>query len=417
MEPMNQPFQNHFRSLALGGVALFLVGSLILFPEQAFNSSLKGLKTWWDVVFPALLPFFIASEILMGFGVVHFLGVLLEPLMRPLFRVPGTAGFVMAMGLASGYPIGAKLTARLREQDLITRSEGERLVSFTNTADPLFMFGAVAVGFFHDVSLGVIIAVAHYTSSLLLGFLMRFHDPQGPTTPVPVKDEGHFLIRAYREMHQARIKDGRSLGELMGDAITSSVNTLMMVGGFIMMFSVIIEVLGQVGVTEWLAAGIGRLFSLLRVPGELASPVISGLFEITLGAQVASQVPNTVHMAYKIAIVGAVTAWSGLSVHAQVASILSRTDIRYTPYCFARLIHGVLAGWITLLLWNPVEQYIRYSDAAVPAFLRQLPETGWHGLAERVSYLGWRAILLLGVLMLIGIGIQFFRRFRTEGTH
>ncbi|EGK13484.1 hypothetical protein HMPREF9374_0906 [Desmospora sp. 8437] len=246
---------------------------------------------------------------------------------------------------------------------------------------------------------------------------MRFHDPQGPTTPVPVKDEGHFLIRAYREMHQARIKDGRSLGELMGDAITSSVNTLMMVGGFIMMFSVIIEVLGQVGVTEWLAAGIGRLFSLLRVPGELASPVISGLFEITLGAQVASQVPNTVHMAYKIAIVGAVTAWSGLSVHAQVASILSRTDIRYTPYCFARLIHGVLAGWITLLLWNPVEQYIRYSDAAVPAFLRQLPETGWHGLAERVSYLGWRAILLLGVLMLIGIGIQFFRRFRTEGTH
>lgn len=353
----------------------------------------------------------------MGFGVVHFLGVLLEPLMRPLFRVPGTAGFVMAMGLASGYPIGAKLTARLREQDLITRSEGERLVSFTNTADPLFMFGAVAVGFFHDVSLGVIIAIAHYTSSLLLGFLMRFHDPQGPTTPVPVKDEGHFLMRAYREMHQARIKDGRSLGELMGDAITSSVNTLMMVGGFIMMFSVIIEVLGQVGITEWLVAGIGRLFSLLRVPGELASPVISGLFEITLGAQVASQVPNTIHMAYKIAIVGAVTAWSGLSVHAQVASILSQTDIRYTPYCFARLIHGVLAGWITLLLWNPVEQYIRYSDAAVPAFLRQLPETGWHGLAERVSYLGWRAILLLGVLMLIGIGIQFFRRFRTEETH
>lgn len=57
MEPMNQPFQNHFRSLALGGVALFLVGSLILFPEQAFNSSLKGLKTWWDVVFPLYFPF------------------------------------------------------------------------------------------------------------------------------------------------------------------------------------------------------------------------------------------------------------------------------------------------------------------------------------------------------------------------
>src|SRR5690606_20304655 len=125
------------KSFLLGGGALFLVVSLVLYPETAFNSSLEGLQIWWEVVFPALLPFFIASEILMGFGVVHFLGVLLEPFMRPVFRVPGPGAFVMAMGLASGYPIGAKLTSRLREQGLITRSEGERLVSFTNTADPL----------------------------------------------------------------------------------------------------------------------------------------------------------------------------------------------------------------------------------------------------------------------------------------
>lgn len=416
MEPMNQPFQSRFRSLVLGVVALFLVVTLILFPEQAFNSSLKGLKIWWDVVFPALLPFFIASEILMGFGVVHFLGILLEPLMRPVFRVPGAGAFVMAMGLASGYPIGAKLTARLREQKLISRSEGERLVSFTNTADPLFMFGAVAVGFFHDVSLGVVIAIAHYTSSLLLGFLMRFHDPHGPTTPVPEKDKTFILFRAFREMHQARLKDGRSLGQLMGEAITSSVNTLFMIGGFLIMFSVIIEVMGQVGFTGVLAAGIGGMFTLLQIPTELASSVISGVFEITLGAQVVSQVPNNVHMAYKIAIVGAVTAWSGLSVHAQVVSILSRTDIRYTPYCVARVVHGVLAGWISLLIWNPVEEYIRYSDTSVPVFLRQLPETGWYGLTERVSYLGWWAILLLGILVLMSMGIQFLKRFQREKT-
>src|SRR5690606_28405553 len=119
---------NHLKTILFGTVAAFLVLSLLLYPEQAFDSALKGLKIWWDVVFPALLPFFIASEIPMGFGVVHFMGVLLEPFMRPLFRVPGAGAFVMAMGLASGYPIGAKLTARLREQKLVSRSEGERLV-------------------------------------------------------------------------------------------------------------------------------------------------------------------------------------------------------------------------------------------------------------------------------------------------
>ena len=93
-----------------------------------------------------LLPFFVFSHVLIGLGVVHFLGVLLEPIMRPLFNVPGTGSFVLAMGLASGFPLGAVLTNKLRQDRLCSKVEAERLLSFTNTADPLFMFGAVAVG-------------------------------------------------------------------------------------------------------------------------------------------------------------------------------------------------------------------------------------------------------------------------------
>ncbi|OYD06438.1 sporulation integral membrane protein YlbJ [Paludifilum halophilum] len=414
MRQTNTVLHSQLRSVGFGIVALFLVLSMILYPEQAFNSSLKGLKVWWDVVFPALLPFFIASEILMGFGVVHFLGVLLEPLMRPLFRVPGAGGFVMAMGLASGYPIGAKLTARLREQKLISRTEGERLVSFTNTADPLFMFGAVAVGFFHDVGLGVAIAIAHYVSSFLLGLLMRFHEPAGPVTPPPEKESGFFLWRALKAMHKARLEDGRSLGQLMGDAITSSLNSLMLVGGFIIMFSVIIDVLGEVGITGLLATMISGLFHWIQFPAELASSVISGMFEITLGAQIASQAPPTVEMAYKIAIVGAITAWSGFSVHAQVASLLSKTDIRYTPYFVARVIHGFLAGWVTLILWKPISQYILTSDAAVPAFLRQIPDSGWIGFAEQLPWIGWKMAVVAFILAGTGILLHTFAAIRMK---
>ncbi len=104
-----------------------------------------------------------------GLGVVHFMGVLLEPFMRPLFNVPGAGSFVLAMGLASGYPIGAVLTAKLRKQNLCTQTEAERLVSFTNTADPLFMIGAVGVGMFGLVEAGNIITVTHYIAALLTG--------------------------------------------------------------------------------------------------------------------------------------------------------------------------------------------------------------------------------------------------------
>ncbi len=78
-------------------------------PQAALQASIRGLNIWWEVVFPSLLPFFIIAELLISIGVVKFIGVILEPLMRPLFRVPGIGGFVWAMGMASGFPAGAKL--------------------------------------------------------------------------------------------------------------------------------------------------------------------------------------------------------------------------------------------------------------------------------------------------------------------
>ncbi len=73
--------------------ACFMTISMVQYPKEAFDSAVMGLNLWWNVVFPALLPFFILSEILMGLGAVHFIGVLLEPLMRPLFNVPGVGAF------------------------------------------------------------------------------------------------------------------------------------------------------------------------------------------------------------------------------------------------------------------------------------------------------------------------------------
>lgn len=391
------------KSFLLGAGALFLVVSLVLYPDTAFQSSLEGLQIWWEVVFPALLPFFIASEILMGFGVVHFLGVLLEPFMRPVFRVPGPGAFVMAMGLASGYPIGAKLTARLREQGLVTRTEGERLASFTNTADPLFMFGAVAVGFFHDVSLGVTIAIAHYSASLLTGIAMRFHQPGGEASLPIEKSREFFLIRAVKAMHNARLKDGRSFGTLIGDAVMNSVQTLLMVGGLIIIFSVLIEVMTTIKVTAIIAHIFSLILIPLGLPADLSSAMVSGLFEITLGAKASSEFKDTLPMMYVIAIASSIIAWSGLSVHAQVATILSDTDIRYKPYLFARFLHALLAGVITVIIWNPVQRYLLTSDAAIPAFLQQVPENSLFNIWSRIEFIGIQVLLFL--LVLIGVAI------------
>lgn len=49
-----------------------------------------------------------------------------------------------------------------------------------------------------------------------------------------------------------------------------------------------------------------------------------------------------------------ILSWGGLSVHAQVASILNGTGLRYLPFMAARLVHALLSAGLLLLLWKPV---------------------------------------------------------------
>lgn len=317
------------RPYLAASVAIALTVTTMLYPEEAFASALSGLRVWWDIVFPALLPFFILSQILMGLGVVSMMGVLLEPLMRPLFNVPGAGSFVMAMGLASGCPIGAILTAKLRRQRICRQVEAERLLSFTNTADPLFMFGAVAVGLFADARLGSVLALAHYLSSLTVGFIMRFYRRSATVTTDSVPP-GNLLLRALRALPRARRQDGRPLGQLFGDAVRNSVTSLLHIGGFIILFSVVIRMATVVGFVDLLAAAVAFPLSLIGVSSTLATSVVSGFFEITSGTELVASAGAP--LLQRVAMAGAIIAWSGLSVHGQVASILHDTDIRIGPY-------------------------------------------------------------------------------------
>ena len=147
---------------------------MALYPSETWHASVRGYPSG-GMFFSLPVSLFVLSELLLGFGIVHFLGTLLNPLMRPIFRVPGSGGFVFAVSCASGYPTGAKLTAQLWEQKLVTREEGERLVSFTTSSDPIFMIGAVSVGFFHNTAIAPILVASHYAAAFLVGVLMRFH--------------------------------------------------------------------------------------------------------------------------------------------------------------------------------------------------------------------------------------------------
>ncbi|MCC2685746.1 MAG: rane protein [Paenibacillaceae bacterium] len=340
-------------------LCLFTIVLLLAFPEVSLQAAAKGVAIWWDVLFPALFPFLVIAEVMRGFGIVHFFGTLLDPLMRPLFGVPGIGGFVMAMGFASGYPVGARLTAQLWEQGLINRIEGERLAGFSTTSDPIFLIGAVSVGFFGDPSLAPILAIAHYGGAVLVGLAMRWVGPRPqPVVPAPganLARREFVLARALRAMHWARLADGRTFGTLLKVAVYQALQLVLMIGGLVVFFSVVIDVMTTAHIMSVLHTLINAVFKLVAVPPALTQAIVNGLFEVTLGAKAAGAAGGAIPLSAKTAIAALVLSWGGLSVHAQIVSLLHHTNLRYGPFLFARLLHSVLSCALVVLLWEPLQ--------------------------------------------------------------
>ncbi|QGG55388.1 nucleoside recognition domain-containing protein [Paenibacillus sp. B01] len=339
--------------------AALLMALMAFYPASVLASSLRGLSIWWEVLFPALFPFFVLSELMLGLGIVHFAGKLLDPVMRPVFRIPGSGGFVLAMGYLSGYPVGARLASQLWDQKLISRVEGERLVAVTTTSDPIFLIGAVSVGFFHQAAIAPVLAAAHYGSSLAIGFLMRWHgrgeSEEGASDPMPHRRNSSARKRggigsALKAMHEARLLDGRPFSVLVRDAVQSGLRLMIVVGGLVVVFSVLMELLRETSLLGLLEAGLGLVFEAFGGSASSAAPVISGLFEVTLGAKASSEA--SLALLHRTALAAWVLSWAGLSVHAQIASLVSHTGMRYRPFLLARFLHGLLAAGMVYALWG-----------------------------------------------------------------
>lgn len=376
---------------------VFLCISIVLYPRQAFQAALAGLEAWWQIVVPALLPFFILSQLLMGLGIVHFLGVFLEPLMRPLFNVPGTAAFVVIMGYTSGAPLSALLTAQLRNQGLLTQAEGERLICFTNNASPLFMLGAIAVGMLQDAHLGPVIAAAHYGANLCLGLLFRFYRRGAASTPMPVFSLGDLPRRAWQALLWAQRQDGRPLGQLLSDAVTRSFQVLLTIGGFITIFSVVIQLAQLFGIIGWLAHLLAPFLRFILLDPQSTPAVAAGLLEMTIGTKTASELPLPITA--RLITISFILGWAGFSIHAQVAAMISSTDLSLAPFILARFLHALVASRLVLLFCGPVKPVIALLQAPFPLSFPAPWITLW------VYYTGFALLTLIFFTSLTALGL------------
>jgi len=373
----------YIRLLSIPALCILFILCLILLSNTAVMSALDGLRLWAGVVVPSLFPFFVAAEIMNSSGFIRASGLLLEPVMRPLFNVPGSGSFALAMGVISGYPVGAKITCDLKNNGEITKNEAERLLAFTNNSGPLFIIGAVGTGMFGSPQIGIFLFLCHLLACITVGFSFRFYKiKRNPANLILQKNQlqkGQLHSSRLRKINTNKFTSPLNMfknrlleenkhrnsdfGAILGNAIKNSVSTILTIGGFIVLFSVIIKLLTETGIIGSFAVVFSKILSPLGFDERMIEGVLSGFFEITTGSRLVSGTTG-ISLFQQLPAVSLIIGWAGLSVHFQVMSIASKTDVSIRPYVLGKLFQGILSAlytffglkWLRLdaLLYKPV---------------------------------------------------------------
>ncbi len=309
-------------------VALFVVG-MIAFPATAFAAARDGLTLWWQTVLPALLPFFVASELLIGTNTIARVGRAMQPLMWPLFRLPGTSALAVAMGFCSGFPTGAAVTAGLVNNRLITRKQAGRLIAFTNNASPMYIMVTVATGILQTPAAAAILLAVHYLGNLLIGILLRFEAEPSELRTVDTPPTMPTIIAP--------------LGQLMKSAATKAIANVCLVGCYIVLFAVLAALINETGLNHIMA----KILAACGIE-QAANALARGFWEMTIGIESLGSVSLPLY--YKLPLAAAILAWGGISVQAQVAAMVADCNVSCRTYLLARLIHTVISYIAVYLL-------------------------------------------------------------------
>ncbi len=286
------------------GGCLVLCGLLIWFladAAQVRGAAAAGLALCGRSVIPALFPFMAVSTMLVSLGFGQWAAPRLAGLMS-LYRLPGSAGSALLLGLVGGYPIGARTAAELRKKGLLTAAEAERLLGFCNNSNPVFLISVLGGGVFGSPRLGVYLWLVHLLSALLTGFFFR--GGRGPAPrPCPPRAASYQAL---------------SLPAAFVEGVRSACGSMLSVCGFVLFFFVLASPLASLGGP--LAAGLVGFWELFSLTPLLAADRLS------------------------FVLASACAGWGGVSILCQTAAVLEGSGLRLRNVVLGKAVQALLAG-------------------------------------------------------------------------
>ena len=288
---------------------------LLCMPEAALKGAKSGLLLWFHQVLPSLLPFFIVSGLITATGIGALLSKLLSPIFCPIFHCSKTAAYPILIGFLSGLPIGAKTIADYVEKGWLSKQEGQYLLPLCNNSGPFFILSYIALNELDipekKYALLCIIYAAPMITVCLSYFLFYHRKPFHLSNTLSEQ----FTKFSY---------------ELLDNCIMTGFEVLTKVGGYLILFSILAEILPAL-------LPLSALFNAL----------LTGTLEITVGIHKLAALP--LHLHKKTALIAAITTFGGLSGLAQTKSAVSQSGLTLFPYVITKITASCLAFFLAYL--------------------------------------------------------------------
>ncbi len=302
----------------LFGCLLFLLLYLLLFPLRALSDARAGLLLWYHSVLPVLFPFMLICGILIRFDLLdRILHVVSRPF-HTLFGCSQYGAFAILVGFLCGFPMGAKITRDLREQEKISAQEASVLYGFVNNLSPSFLLSYLAADQLKLPSLGILFLLNVLGSAFLYGiisarFLRRAHLPHAAAANRP-----------------ALKPDLQTTFQMIDDCVYDAIRNAVRLGAYIVMFSL-----------------LSGAVTLLFPAGNPVVLFLSACVEVSSGVHMIAASPLPLEARYLLITV--IAAFGGLSALAQSASVASMDRRLLADYIKSRVKITLLSAFMALI--------------------------------------------------------------------
>ena len=293
---------------------LILFFSMLSFPQTVFTGASYGLVLWFRHVLPTLLPYMILINVLICTPALHWICRITSTFLCPLLGTSYYGTFAVLTGFLCGYPMGAKTTSDLLNVNKISRSEASYLLSFCNNTSPAFILSYVVAQNLKKSDLCIPFFLILTFTPLMLSFIFRlFYRLPESSCSFPQVTPGSFS------------NPSESISDNFLDrCILNAFESVTKVGGYMMMFSVLIQLLASV------------------LPNTIFSLLLYSSLEISTGIRLLFS--SALYTTEKIILCAFLTSFGGWCCIAQTYSMISSSQLPILPYITAKLVTALVTS-------------------------------------------------------------------------